>query len=294
MSRSKEEHEALPTSHHRRMKALDGYPAIRKVFDDSWAGDFLKELIESDTPVENLGYPGIYLAPDFIPAGFYPSDYLDRAEHGLRFILDNARKRNRTDLIGNLRTGSSAAVFEVMLASALASRFGEGTVETYPLISAGSTQTVDFGVDIKGALILIEAITIFDDQKTSESKAAVGSRYGVSVVMHPTTDRYAERVYRILADKVSQRPVNQPLVLCANQYAYPPGPDEGAEAVGRLVGRSMLDDSSQLVAVAYFWNDWLATFQTVENRAVKLGVLFEALSQIRVALCAVSAFATEC
>ena len=152
--------------HAHHMETLNSYPTIKsQVHTDKWAAGFLNSLLASSGTVSDLAYPDLYGAIWHIERGFLPTDYLDRAEKGLAFLVKKARKRNLQDLIGNLRDSvTCAGVFEVMLAWALVSEFGESNTVPYPQVAAKSQKTADFGIHTGNRRIVVEAVCLVKDR----------------------------------------------------------------------------------------------------------------------------------
>lgn len=279
---SPEGQERVREIHARCMKALDAYPTIRKhVHHDKWGKEFLKKQLASTCTIGSLGYPELFWASEVMATGVWPSDYLERAEKGLEFIVQKARKLNRTDLLGNLQKcpQSSSEVFEIMLAWSLVQQFGEDDVEPYPYIAPGSKQTVDFAVKKNGATILIEAVILLEPRNGVGIKSC-GQPVDTFAVS-PLAGKY--RLLETCSEKAMQRRVSHPLILAVNQIALQPWPDIGIEAIGELVGWSVRTDESMLVAAAYFTQGHCQSYQVAESRAAKLGTNRDLIAEVYLA-----------
>lgn len=273
--------------HERVMRYLDGFPTLRKhVLDDKWAAGFLQGWLRREGNLASFCYPSFYLEPDQLKLGIVPEDYLERAETGVRLIVDKAPKRNRNDLIGNLRAGVSAsAELEVMLAWALVSQFGTDIVEPYPKVSPESGRTIDFAVVRSGKRTLIEATILLDDRDSGLQKQFC-IEHGVPGTAEFRDDEADKRrLFKACHDKVHQRDITEPLVLCVNQLATWPDPAAGAEVMGRLVASEIWSRDSMMVGVAYFYSGHLVSTSFAEPRARAMGADQDVLSGIRSALC---------
>lgn len=279
---SPEGQERVREIHARCMKALDAYPTIRKhVHHDKWGKEFLKNQLASTCRIDRLGYPELFWASEVMAAGVWPADYLERAEKGLEFIVQKARKLNRNDLLGNLREGVSAAgVFEIMLAWSLVQQFGEDGVEPYPYIAPGSKQTVDFAVKKNGATILIEAVILLEPCNGGLGIKSFGQPVDTFAVS-PVAGKW--RLFEDCSKKATQRRVSHPLILAVNQIALQPWTDVGVEAIGNLVGWSVRTDESMLVAAAYFTQGHCQSYQVAESRAAKLGASRDLITEVYLA-----------
>jgi hypothetical protein len=266
------------------MQVLDSFPTIRQVLSDKWAKEHLNKLLNSTEPMWELGGPMLYLAADGVRQGLHRPDYLERAEEGLKFILDNSSGQNRKDLIGELRFGSVSAVFEVLLAQALIVRFGEKAVTVYPRISSTSKKTIDFAVMVEGVTILIEAMVGFGADAVAKAESQSPWRDGIRVTSFVRSSSDHLRLHRYMDQKLHQRSVKDPLILCVNDFAFPPGPDAGEAAVECLAAEANQDTQTKLVGIAYFWRDELKLFKAVEARTRALGVPPAILNEMRAAL----------
>ena len=93
------------------------------------------------------------------------------------------------------------------------------------------------------------------------------------------------RLFRSCHEKIHQRDLQDPLVLCVNQLATWPSPDNGAAVVGRLIASEIWSRDSMFVGVAYFWSDSLVCTSFAEARARAIGADAALLSDVRTALC---------
>ena len=280
---SKEGQSYLTANHAELMEALKKYPNIRAVFNDNWAKHFLAKCLCSKGKVESLGFPIFYLASDLINCDVLPKNYLEHAEKGLSFLLEKSKGQNKKDLIGGLRDGRSSHTFEVMLAWALMEKFGKENVEPYPRISNSSRKTIDFAVKYGKKRIFLEAMTIFDDNITNETKLYCIS-HGYQQMNYNSDEKDENRLFRACIDKVKQREISEPIILCVNQYSNWPNPSSGAEVIGKLVGSAVWDQSLKLVGVAYFYYDNLVSFCIVEKCARSLDVDSAIVNEIYLAI----------
>jgi len=258
----------LVERHAEVMAHLDAYPNLRKhLFTDKWAAGFIEHWLARTETLALFSYPAFYLEPFVLKIGLYPEDYLARADSAVGFLAKKAPKRNRTDLFGNLLKGVSvAAEFEVMLAWALVQHFGPEAVEPYPRVAEAGAQNIDFAVVRNDVRVLIEAMILLDDRGRGVAKRyAIES--GIGCMIEGGSD--GSDVHRLLIacyEKVHQRTVNDPLILCVNQCATWPDPATGTEAVGKLLAREMWANDSTLVGVAYFYSGNLVSTSFAESR----------------------------
>ena len=233
------------------------YPFIKDTFDDKWIKNYTKKKTDD-------GLPEILYAPHFIELGLLPKEYFERFEKGLKFLCENSQGENKKDFLGNLRSGSQAAVFEVMLAWTLVEEFGANNIKPYPRINS-TKNTLDFAIINDQIKVNIEATTLFDDKNTSDYKQYCRQR---SIQMYPemsNNQKDINRLYKKCHDKITQRKTAEPLVLCINQYAAWPDPASGAEAIGKLIAHAIRDQKTTLIGIAYFYHDNLILFSTVEK-----------------------------
>jgi hypothetical protein len=246
----------------------------------------LKQCLSDGGTLATLSYPSFYVDRRDLETGLYPKDYLKRADIGLRFVVASARKANRNDLIGNLLRGVSAAgEFEVMLAWALSTYFGEDAVDPYPRISDGSSKTVEFAVSRDGKRLLIEAMILQDDRASGSEKQYCIAQGVPAYIRETSGDQDAARLLRACYDKVHQRAVAEPLFLCVNQCTPWPDPATGAEVAGRLVASEIWARNSTFVGAAFFYAGHLVASAFGEARALAIGAELLLLSELRSALC---------
>ncbi len=261
----------------RRMGILNGYPTIRGyVHNDNWAAKYLADTLAKDGDVLELGYPDLYITPDFERTHIRPEGYMAKAESGLRFLIEKAPKQNRNDLIGNLQKGySTAAAFEVVLAHALVTTFGEAAVEPYPAIAQGSKKNVEFGVDTNGVRVYFEATVLLDDQSEAASKAFCIRERTPFPIMPLKGDEGGRRLLRKCQGKAMQREQNCPLVLCVNQSSTLPKPGIAPQIMDELAAWADYEEGCLLVVAAYWFCDRLTvghtTGQTRARRLVERG-----------------------
>lgn len=274
------------------MKHLDAYPALRKhLFTDKWAEGFQKKWLSDERTLASFCYPSFYFEPFQLEIGIWPKDYLARADAAVAFLVEKAPKANRNDLFGNLLSGVSvAAEFEVMLTWALVTHFGKEAVQPYSRIGTQGKQNVDFAVTGDGARVLIEAMVLLDDSGYGQEKQyaiehGTGGTYGFR-----SDEQDAHRLMRACYDKVHQRDLQDPLILCVNQCATWPDPATGTEAVGRLLAREIWARDSMLVGVAYFYSGHLVSTGFAEARVRAIGASAALVSEIR---CALSRLASQ-
>lgn len=272
--------------HEEVMAHLDAYPNLRKhLFNDKWATRFIKDWLASTETLALFSYPAFYLEPYQLKIGIYPGDYLARADAAVGFLAAKAPKRNRNDLFGNLlKSNSAAAAFEVMLAWALLQHFGEGAVEPYPRVADEGDRNVDFAVVRDGARVLIEATILLDDPGRGAAK-----RYAIASGIGSTIEGGSDGsdVHRLLLscyDKVHERTVKHPLILCVNQCATWPDPASGTEATGRLLAREIWANDPKLVGIAYFYSGNLVSTCFAEARFRTTNADAALVNNIRTAL----------
>jgi hypothetical protein len=238
--------------HEHFMGVLGHYPAIsRHVFDQEWADSFLREMLASAGNVESLGYPELYGVIHHVEfdSRMFPPQFHERSDQGLSFILGKARKQNRTDLVGNLRSGiSCSAVFELLLAWALTTEFGASAIEPYPLIDPPKKSTVDFALRCDGFQLFFEAVCLIKDRVLG------GPRPTTIVTGHRVE---ANRFLQTCKDKALQRTTSAPLVLCVNQIPPFPLEDVAKECIQELVHWLNDTDGSKVAAVARFHGYYL-------------------------------------
>jgi len=211
---------------------------------------------------------------------------LERADAAIAFLVEKAPKLNRQDLLGNLLKGVSvAAEFEVMLAWALVTHFGKDAVEPYPRIGTEGKQNVDFAVARNGARVLIEATILLDDPGYGAEKQFAIEHGTGGTAGFRSDEEDAHRLMRACYDKVHQRELREPLILCVNQCATWPDPATGAEVVGRLLAREIWARDSMLVGVAYFYAGHLVSTGFAEARVRATGANAALVSEVRSALC---------
>lgn len=276
----RERHEAV-------MKHLEAYPALRKhLFTDRWAADFLRKWLAASGTLAQFAYPSFYFEPFQLEIGIWPKDYLARADAAVGFLAEKAPRDNRQDLFGNLLKGvSAAAEFEVMLAWALLTHFGKDAIEPYPRIGPQGKQNVDFAVTRDGKRVLIEAMILLDDPGYGAEKQYAIEHGTGGTVGFRSDEEDAHRLMRACHDKVHQRELQEPLILCINQYATWPDPATGAEAVGRLLAREIWARDSMLVGVGYFYAGHLVSTGFAEARVRATGASAPLVSEVRSALC---------
>ncbi len=269
------------------MEHMNAYSTLRAhLFTDKWADDFLEKRLAGTGPLASSCHPSFYMEPWELETGIYPRDYLKRADVGLRFIVAKARRANRNDLIGNLlRAVSASAEFEVMLAWALSSHFGDDFVEPYPRISDNASKTVEFAVLRNGKRVLIEGMILLDDRASAQEKQFC-IEHGIPGTVHwGNGEQDANRLLKACHDKVHQRELTEPLFLCVNQLASWPDSATGAEVVGRLLAREIWARESTFVGMAYFYKSHLVATGFAEPRALATGTEMALLSEVRSALC---------
>ncbi len=273
--------------HARVIATLDAYPTLRgELWPDAEFDRVLQRLLAGTGSLATLGYPAFYIEADMLGGFGIPSDYLKRADEGLDFLVRRAPRRNIQDLIGNLRSGVPAAgIFEVMLAWALVSHFGEGNVEPYPKIAPDSRKTMDFAVTRDGRRVLLEAMILLDDRDWGASKQFAIEHGMPCTVGFGGDEAEMHRLFKACQDKIRQRDVHDPFLLCVNQLANWPRPDNGADVVGKLVASATWSRDSMLVGIAYFCSDHLVCTSFAEARARVLSADPVLLSDCRTALC---------
>ena len=284
---SEEGQRYLRERHAAVMQHLHAYPALRKhLFTDKWAAEFQKKWLSDSRTLASFCYPSFYFEPFQLEMGIWPKDYLARADAGVAFLVEKAPKANRKDLLGNLLSGvSAAAEFEVMLAWALVAHFGKDLVEPYPRVGTQGKQNVDFAATADGARVLIEAMVLLDDPAYGQEKRyaiepGTGGTFGFR-----SDEQDAHRLMRACYDKVHQRGLQDPLILCVNQCATWPDPATGTEVMGRLLAREIWARDSMLVGVAYFYAGHLVSTGFAEARVRSTGACDALMSEVRSALC---------
>jgi len=285
--RSEEGQRYVKQRHESVMKHLEAYPALRKhLFTEKWAKDFLDKWLAASGTLAQFCYPSFYFEPFQLEIGIWSKDYLARADAAIAFIVEKAPKLNRQDLLGNLlKSNSAAAEFEVMLTWALVTHFGKEAIELYPRIGDDGKKNVDFAVSRDGARVLIEAMILLNDPAYgAEMQAAIENGTGGTVGFR-SDEQDAHRLLRACHDKMHQRELKEPLILCVNQCATWPDPATGAEAVGRLLAREIWARDSMLVGVGYFYAGHLVSTGFAEARVRATGANAALVSEIRSALC---------
>lgn len=269
------------------MKHVEEFPTLREhVFTDKWAKRFLEHWLSQTGTLASFCYPCFYIEPYELEIGILPKDYLQRADAGLRFLVNKAPAENRKDLIGNLLSGVSAsAEFEVMLAWALSSHFGEHVVEPYPRSSASGKKTIDFGLLREDKRLLVEATILLDDRASGQEKQYCIEHGIAGTTGYRNDEQDAVRLLKACHEKVHQRELREPLFLCVNQCASWPDPATGAEVMGRLLAREIWARDSTFVGIAYFYSGHLVATGFAEPRARAAGADLTLLSEIRSALC---------
>jgi hypothetical protein len=184
-----------------------------------------------------------------------------------------------------LRGVSAAAEFEVMLAWALSTHFGDDSVEPYPRIGDNDSKTVDFAVLRNGKRLLIEAMILLDDRASAQQRQLCIEHGIPGTVQWGNDEKDAERLLKACHAKVHQRELREPLFLCVNQWASWPDPPTGAEVVGRLLASEIWARDSTFVGMAYFYASRLVASGFAEARAVATGADLLLLSDTRSALC---------
>jgi len=277
----------LRERHDAVMKHLDAYPALRQhLFTDKWAKEFLQKWLAASGTLAQFCYPSFYFEPFQLETGIWPKDYLTRANAAVAFLVEKAPKANRQDLLGNLLSGVSvAAEFEVMLAWALVAHFGKDAVQPYPRIGTQGRQNVDFAVTGDGGRVLIEAMVLLDDPGYGQEKQVAIEHGAGGTFGFRSNEKDAHRLMRACYDKVHQRELHEPLILCVNQCATWPDPATGTEAVGRLLAREIWARDSMLVGVAYFYSGHLVFTGFAEARVRAIGANATLASEVRSALC---------
>jgi len=267
------------------MQHLDAYPTLRqRVFTDQWAKDFLNTSLAETGTLANLIYPGLYLVPFY--DGYWPPDYLTRAEAGLKFLVKKAASENLSDLIGNLRKGQGdSAEFELMLAWALSTHFGDQNVVAYPRISRSGKSTADFALVRGGNHLLVEATILFDDE-ASAKETLYCLEHGITCPPGITRNAKwdAERLLKKCSGKIHEKGCQESLFLCIDQQAWWPERAIGAEVVGQLLASETLQTDSPFVGMAYFYMNRLFTTVFAEARAQALGADPDLLTELRSAL----------
>lgn len=277
----------LRERHQAVMDHVTAYPTLRKhLLTDEWAREFLNKWLADTRTLASFSHPSFYMEPWELETGICPRDYLKRADAGLGFIVAKARKANRNDLIGNLLRGvSAAAEFEVMLAWALSSHFGDDGVEPYPRIGATNSKTVEFAICRGGKCLLIEAMILLDDSTSGQEKQFCIEHGIPGTFKWANGEQDAHRLLKACHDKVHQRELTDPLFLCVNQWASWPDPATGAEVVGRLLASEIWARDSTFVGMAYFYASHLVASGFAEARALATGANLALLSEVRSALC---------
>jgi hypothetical protein len=273
---SPEGQECVRGIHFQAMQGLQMYPTIsRYVHNKKWADGFLGQMLAHHGTVEELAYPDLYASVLFaiqgIPSSF-PEDYLERTETGLRFLLSHAKGQNKWDLMGRLRdtnkrSQTCSSVFEIMLAWALVSEFGESQVRPYPPVGDGSLRTMDFSVDSGGLTILIEATCLVKD---SLSASGLG---GIPVGAHAGADR----IVAAIRSKASQRSTRSPFIVCLNQLTGLPFLRDALASVDKAIN---LEPDSNLVAVGYFDHDYFRKFTFSATKLARFGLSDEQMCSI--------------
>jgi len=272
---------------HAQISTMIGqYPTISKyVYHRKRLDTILSKLLSSVDIVGHLTYPELYLAPAFMQRGFLPEHYLQHIERGLAFVMDRARRRDRADVLGRLHSAEeTSAIFELQVACALVTQFGLDAVEVYPSIAPACTKSVDFSVTRGSTRVLIEAVT----QRESDSDRSMRQdalEHGEIVFGVRNVQRDGNRLCATLQEKIRQRELAEPLVVCMNQLASWPPLDHAAEIVGWVVGQELDVAESKLVAIELFLRDSLVFSSIAEGRARKLMADPLLLSDVRSAFC---------
>jgi len=276
--------------HRKCMAALNQYPTIRKhVHDNEWAEDFLQRILSQRGEITKLnidpGYPDLYLAPGLEECRLLRRGFMSKMESGLEFLRREAPRRNWKDLVGNLRKGNSVpATFEILLACALVSAFGEEHVQAYPRVSDGSAKNVEFATVISGKRLLFEATMLVDSRSDSmTTEFCIANRLPFPIRFVPPREG-VDRFVRKCQEKALERDLRDPLVLCINQVSRFPGPEDGSQGVRRLVGWASSTTGCMMVAIAHFWRDCLQRVVRIPETTRRLNVQPEVLAEVERAM----------
>ena len=283
---SPEGQQFIREQHENIMTHLTGYVHLMKhLFTDKWKEEFLRTRLSKEGPLSSLLRPPFYLSQEEVNGVIWHKDYLKRADEAIDFISRKACKENQNDLFGNLQKCQSvAAAFEVMLAWALLNNFGEDNVELYPRINENSKETIDFAVKNNSSRVFIEAMVSSDDSETTCIKQHCLNNGCYPIPFSNVAEHHGvERFKRSCNDKIHQRNLNSPLILCVNQIAIFPFPNDGIEVVGNLLGQELLDSHSKLIGIAYFINLNLVSTGFIESRIKSLEVSDKLVSDVRFA-----------
>ncbi len=286
---SPEGQQSIIEQHERAVRVLRDYPNIWKyLYGATWAQNTLNKLLRSQGNVSDAGRD-CYLPVYFFALCVNDKKYricLDRVERVLEVIFrKKVRKKNRNDLIGGLRSCGESHVFEVMLAWSLLEEFGESNVDFYPTVK--NQQTIDFAVNCNFKKLLVEATVLYEDRRSNEESLGKLQERFYAITQPPPICYQTHRLIRAIEQKVTQRSVTEPFLLCMNQCCLWPSTEDAKSAIKEFIGANF-NKIPQLIGIAYLWKNRFVRLLESKCNMNKIGLSDTELDRFRSAFKLVS------
>lgn len=222
----------------------------------------------------------------FVPE-FYPAEAHVRIEQGWEWMLRTVKGQPLKDLRGRLTKGNQirSAIDELLLASGLVSVFSEAAVTAYPKIG-GTQKRAEFAVRHQDCTFHFEATGLTSPEE--EDLMAKAIEEGDHCWFKSSTQTLdMGRLCEKIATKVAERLMSEPLILCLNQFALSPFPQEASERLRQFLlepHRYGVPSSIHLLGVAYAWGFRAQGMWLKKDVCTKYHVSSEMTEQLKLAI----------